>query len=116
MKINNRFQIANVKALFTKAATVAIVAGAAFMAAPQKANAQVAFGIQFGRPAYRRPVYVAPAPVYVQPSYEARYYAAPRYGFSYGYLEHRDRAWDRRREFERDHHDWDRDDRDRRDR
>jgi hypothetical protein len=96
MKITNRFQIANVKALFTKAATVALVAGAAFMAAPQKANAQVAFGIQFGRPIYRRPYYVAPAPVYVRP-YAAPVYVGPGYG--YGYYHH---DWDRRREWERD--------------
>ncbi len=115
----------NVKALFTKAALAGLVAGAAFMAAPQKANAQVAFGIQLGRPGY-----VARVPVYQQPyveTYNAGYYAAPA-PYAYGFDGRRD--WDRhefeeRREHEyreheyreheyrggdhdRDHRDWDR--------
>ena len=111
MKIINRN---NVKAIFPKAALAGLVAAAAFMAAPQKANAQVAFGIQFGHPGY-----VARVPVYQQPyverpyveTYNAGYYAPAPYGFD------RRRDWERHefeerrkresREF-RDHREWDR--------
>ena len=85
----------NLKAILTKTAMVGLVAGAALMAAPQKANAQVAIGIHFGH----RPVYVAPAPYYVPPVAYGPAYVAPAYGY-YGYdrgYYHRDRFYRDRR-------------------
>jgi hypothetical protein len=80
MKLANALKLNNVKTAVTRAAAVALVAGAAFLATPAKANAQVAFGFRAGhvrvgvgipgpvyvapRPYYPAPVYVAPAPVY----------------------------------------------------
>ena len=84
MKIINAL---NLKAVFTKAAIVGAVAGAALLATPAKANAQVAIGIHFGH----RPVYVAPAPYYAPPVY-----AAPAYGY-YGPRVVYDRRWHDRR-------------------
>ena len=76
---------------------IGLVAGAAFMAAPAKANAQVAVGIRFGRPIYRRPIYVAP-PVYVAP-------VGPAYAYGYGpaYYGPRGYAYDHRGWDRRDH-------------
>jgi hypothetical protein len=100
MKIANALRLSNVKTLFPKAALLGLVAGAAFLAAPQKANAQVAFGVRVG-PAR---VFVAPRPIYVAPR---RYYAppvyvapAPVYGYGYYHRDFYDRRWDHRR-FER---------------
>jgi hypothetical protein len=103
MKIANSFKLANVKALFTKAAMIGLVAGAAFMAAPAKANAQIAVGIRFGRPIYRRPVYVAPVPIYAGPAYGY----APAYGYDRRPDWDRDHRYDRGRDFDRDHSDRD---------
>jgi len=80
MKLTNALKLTNVKTAVTRAAAVALVAGAAFLATPAKANAQVAFGFRahhvavgVGLPGpvyvgprryYAPPVYVAPAPVY----------------------------------------------------
>jgi len=97
MKIINGFNLT--KAIFPKAALLGLAA-AAFMAAPQKASAQVAIGIHFGH----RPVYAAPVPAYV-PAYNQPYIAD--YGFYpqatvvYG-SDRRD--WNRR---EFDHRDFD---------
>ncbi len=57
----------NWKAALARMVTVGLVAAA--VAVPSKAEAQVSFGVRFGGPVYvappyRRPVYVAPAPVY----------------------------------------------------
>jgi hypothetical protein len=80
MKLTNALKLNHVRTAVTRAAAIALVAGAAFLATPAKANAQVAVGfrdhhvgvaIGFPGPVYvapRRyyapPVYVAPAPVY----------------------------------------------------
>ena len=80
MKLTNALKLNNVKTALTRAAAVALVAGAAFLATPAKANAQVAVGFRAGHvavgvgipgrvyaapaPYYAAPVYVAPAPVY----------------------------------------------------
>ncbi len=80
MKLINALKLTNVKTAVTRAAAVALVAGAAFLATPAKANAQVAVGFRAGhvavgvgipgrvyvasRPYYAAPVYVAPEPVY----------------------------------------------------
>jgi hypothetical protein len=99
MKIVNALTNTNVKALFTRTAMAVFVAGAALMATPAKANAQVSFGIRVGRPHYApAPIYVAPRPIYVPPVrvYAPGVYVAPAYGY-----------YDRRAEFYR-HHDWDR--------
>jgi hypothetical protein len=80
MKLIKALKLTNVKTVITRAAAVALIAGAAFLATPAKANAQVAVGFRAGhvrvgvgipgpvyvapRPYYRAPVYVAPAPVY----------------------------------------------------
>ena len=83
----------------------AALAGALFFAAPQKSEAQVAVGVQFGGPVYARPVprpyyrpyyqpyyrpyysgYYRPYPVYARPyprPYPRPYYA-PRPGVSFG--------------------------------
>jgi hypothetical protein len=103
MKTTNVLNFSNAKALITKAAMVGLVAGAALLAAPTKANAQVAFGLRIGHarvgvygpgPAYYNPgpVYYGPRPVYVAPAYGYGYYGAP------GYRRDWDRRdWDRRR-------------------
>lgn len=108
MNFTERLSIVNVKALLTRAAVAGVVAGAAFLAAPQKANAQVAFGVQFGRPVYRGPVYRGPAyrrPVYAAPVYGPRYYApapvvAYGYGYSPGFGYDRHLAWERHERWE----------------
>jgi hypothetical protein len=80
MKLINALKLNNVKTAVTRAAAIALVAGAAFLATPAKANAQVAVGFRAGhvgigvgirgsvyvapRRYYAPPVYVAPAPVY----------------------------------------------------
>jgi len=90
MTTTNALKLTNLKALFTKAAMVGLVAGAVFMAAPQKANAQIVFGVRIG---HARVGYIAPAPVYVAPAYGyygPSYYAAPAYGYRYDH-----RGWDR---------------------
>jgi hypothetical protein len=87
MKLTHALKLTNVKTTVARAAAVALVAGAAFLATPAKANAQVAFGFRthhvavgvglpgpvYGGPGryYAPPVYVAPAPVY---SFERGYY------------------------------------------
>ncbi len=115
MKIANMLRISDVKAHFTKAAIAGLFAGAAFMAAPQKASAQVAFGIEIGHPGYVRRV-----PVYQQPYVETyaanTFYAPAPYAYA-GYDADRRRDWDRHefeehRDFRRDDRDFRRDDRD----
>jgi len=66
-------KITNLKATVGKVFTVGLLAGAVAMAAPQKAEAQVRFGVRFG------------GPVYVGHPYRPYVYAAPvPYGY-YGY-------------------------------
>ncbi len=82
-------KITNVKAMVAKFFTVGLLAAAVFIATPSKAEAQVGIGVRIGPapyfgPVYRRPVYVAPAPVY-------GYYGPAFYGRPYG--------WDRHEEF-----------------
>jgi hypothetical protein len=70
-------KISNLKATVAKVFTVGLLAGAVAMAAPQKADAQVSFGVRVGAPVYGRPAYrpyVAPAPY----GYYG-HYAPPRY-------------------------------------
>ena len=100
MTIINAFKNSNLKAFVHKAALAGVIAAAAFMATPQKANAQVGIGIRFGHPGY-----VARVPVYQAPVYDTPVYgASTNYGYvvptpyAYGYDHGRD--WDR--------HDWDR--------
>ncbi len=81
----------NVKAMVAKMFTVGLLAAAVVMAAPSKAEAQVAVGVRIGHgpyfaPAYRRPYVVEPAPV-------VGFYGPAYYGPRYG--------WDRRAEFYR---------------
>ena len=65
-------KLTNVKAMVAKVFTVGLLAGAFAIAAPTKADAQVAFGVRVGPVAvYHRP------PVYVGPAYP--------YGYGYGY-------------------------------
>ena len=73
------------KGILAKVATVGLLAGAVAMAAPQKAEAQVRFGVRIGGPVYVGPRYVAP-PVYGY--YGPQYYGHPYYGYyhhPYGY-------------------------------
>ena len=81
-------KITNVKAMVAKMFTVGLLAAAVAIAAPAKADAQVAVGVRIGPapyfgPVYRRPVYVAPAPVYgfYGPSFYAHPYGWDRRGF-----------------------------------
>jgi hypothetical protein len=78
-------KVANVKGFVTKAIVAAVAAGAFLFAAPTKSDAQVVVGVRFGRP-----VYVAPAPVYVRP---------------YGYYDRdayiRHEQWERAHRFDR---------------
>ena len=83
---------ANWKATLARVFTVGVIAAAAAVAAPSRAEAQVSFGVRIGvpvyvAPPYRRPVYVSPAPVYV----------GPGYGYGYGYYgrEYHPYAWGR---------------------
>ena len=91
MKIANVVNAKSFKAMVAKVFTVGLLAGAVSIAAPTKAQAQVSFGVRVGPargyygPAYRRPVVVAPAPVY------GGYYAPGFYGPRYDHY-----AWDRR--------------------
>ncbi len=67
-------KITNVKAMFAKVFTVGLLAGAFAIAAPTKADAQVAFGVRVGPVAvYHRPPVYPPA------------YVGPAYGYGYGY-------------------------------
>ena len=95
-------KLTTAKAMFAKVATAALLAGAVVMAAPQTAQAQVNFGISFGRPVYAQP--------YVRPYYAPRYVAPPVYG--YGYVAPRVYGYnryevERRNAFIR-HEEWDR--------
>jgi len=81
----------NVKAMVAKMFTVGLLAAAVVMAAPTKAEAQVAVGVRIGHgpyfaPAYRRPYVVEPAPV-------VGFYGPAFYGPRYG------NGWGRREEF-----------------
>ncbi len=83
------------KVLATKILSVAALA-TAFALSPTAAKAQVAFGVQIGRPAY----------VHVEPRYPiAPYYPDRRYDFDRRDEFFREQAW-RDREF-RDHRDFD---------
>ena len=103
-----------------KTAAVALVAGAALLATPRKAEAQAVIGFRAGHarvgvgfgyaPAY--PAYAAP--VYAPPVYGYGY-AAPSYGYYGGgpyyrrdWDHDRDRGYgyDRRHDFDRDRHGW----------
>jgi hypothetical protein len=96
MKLTNVLTLTTVKAVLTRTAMAAVVAGAAFLAAPTQANAQVAWGVRVGPVAIaRRPVYIAPVPVHV----------APAYGYYGQRVVYGPRFEDRR------FHDWDRHDR-----
>ena len=91
MKTTNRFKLANIRGFVTRAALTGLVAVAAFLAAPGKASAQVAFGVQFGRLVYRRP-FPAPAPVF------GGYYHGPVYAYRGGFNPY---AYERRLRWER---------------
>jgi len=93
----------------------AAVAGAILAAAPAAQAQRIAFGVQFGAPAYYAPA--PPVVVYGQPGYYAPRYDGWRdrddFRFRRDFDDHRD--WDRRdfdhRDFDhrdRDHRDWDR--------
>ncbi len=89
-------KLSSVKSTVVKIFTVGLLAGAVVIAAPTKAQAQVGIGVRigpayaaYGRPAYRRPIVVAPAPVV---------------GFGFGYhpgFYGRPYGWDRREAFYR---------------
>ena len=84
-------KITNLKATMAKIATVGLLAGAVVLAAPQKAEAQVRFGVgvNFGGPVVYRHHYYAPPVVYAPPVYGYGYYH-PHYGY-YGYRHY---GWD----------------------
>lgn len=117
-KLEVVMKLTSIKAMVAKAMAVGLVAGALVLAAPQKAQAQVRIGVQFGYP----PVY-AYAPGYAYPSYPPDYYARRDYYERLRCERERQReawerheAWERReawehaREFDRRHdRDWDRD-------
>lgn len=87
--------IQSVKAVFLKATTAALVAGALLVAAPKAQAQQFAVGVQFGAPAY---------------SYNDR----PAYGYNEGYDSGAHRRWEReqaelaRREAWIQHEQWER--------
>jgi hypothetical protein len=107
MKLTNALKLNNVKELTTKAAMVAVLAGAAFLATPTKANAQVALGVRIGHARVGvgvgyvapRPYYGAPyGPVYAPPVYAPPVYVAPAAAYGYygpGVVYDR-RGWDHR--------------------
>jgi hypothetical protein len=82
MKLTNAITLNTVKTAVTRAAAIALVAGAAFLATPAKANAQVAVGFRAGHVrvgvGIPGPVYAVPRPYYPAPRYVA---PAPGYGF-----------------------------------
>jgi len=93
MKLTNALTFNTVKAVLTRTALATVVAGAAFLATPTQANAQVAWGVRIGPVAIaRRPIYIAPAPVYVAPAYG---YYGPRvfYDRRFHDWDHRDRRF-----------------------
>ncbi len=80
-------KISSLKATVAKVFTVGLLAGAVAMAAPQKADAQVSFGVRvggpvYGRPAYRPYPYVAPVP-YGYGYYSPRVYHYDRFHRGY---------------------------------
>ena len=84
-------KLTSVSAIVAKVFTVGLLAAAVVMAAPTKAEAQVAVGVRIGHgpyfaPAYRRPYVVEPAPV-------VGFYGPAFYGPRYG------NGWGRREEF-----------------
>ena len=105
-------KITNVRAMVAKVFTVGLLAAAVVMAAPTKAEAQVAVGVRIGHggyyaPAYRRPYVVEPAPVVGY--YGSEYYGPAYYGQRYDYDRHE--GWDRRYDRREDRRDDRRDDR-----
>ena len=75
-------KITNLKAAVAKVFTVGLLAGAVAMAAPAKAEAQVAFGVHIGGPVVYGPVYRRP---YVAPYgyYGPRHFYYDRYHRGY---------------------------------
>jgi hypothetical protein len=81
-------KITNVKAMVAKGVTVGLLAGAFVLAAPSKADAQVAVGVQIGYPHHGYGYY--------GPDYYARLRLEQ---------ERRHAEWVRERDFDRYHHD-----------
>ena len=67
-------KISNLKATAAKVLTVGLLGAAVAIAAPSKADAQVAFGVRFGH-----------GPVYARGYYGPRPYVAPYGYYGYGY-------------------------------
>jgi|HubBroStandDraft_6_1064221.scaffolds.fasta_scaffold1481341_2 hypothetical protein len=96
-------KITNVKAIVAKMFTVGLLAAAVVMAAPTKAEAQVAVGVRIGHgpyfaPAYRRPIVVEPAVGFYGATYGPAYgpgFYGPRYGWDRRdpYFRHEDRRF-----------------------
>lgn len=106
-------KITNGNAMVAKMFTVGLLAAAVVMAAPAKAEAQVAIGVHIGQgpyyaPAYRRPYYVEPAPVV---GFYGPAYYGPRYDFDRREGWERHEAWDRREDRREDRWEDRRDDR-----
>ena len=120
MKAINVLTLTHEKAPLAKLVMLGLVAGAALLAAPTQANAQVAFGLRLGqaRVGVYAPAqtYYAPEPAYYAPAPPAYY--APAFGYyNRGYDRHEEwerehRDFDRHEEWEREHRDFERRDRD----
>ena len=87
-------KITNVKAMVAKVFTVGLFAAAVVMAAPTKAEAQVAVGVRIGHGGYYAPAYRRPYVVEAAPVYGPAYYGPAYYGQRYDY--DRREGWDRR--------------------
>ena len=101
--------LTNVKSMVAKAMAVGMVAGAFALATPQKAEAQVSFGVQVGYP----PVYAYGPGYYARRDYDRLRYEEEcrRAEFARREAWERHEAWERERDRRFDHHDrdWDRD-------
>ena len=106
-KLEVVMKLTKMKAMVAKVMAVGLAAGALALAAPQKAEAQVSFGVQVGYP----PVYAYGPGYAYPPDYYARrdYYERLRIQREREAWE-RHEAWEHRRDFDRRHdRDWDRD-------
>ncbi len=82
--------LTHLKGMFTKVAIAGALAGVMFMAAPQKADAQVV--VRFGGPrAFYGPRVVVAPPIFYGPGYG--YYPRDRWAFDHRFDHRFDRRW-----------------------
>ncbi len=94
-------KLTNVKAMVAKSLTVGLLAGAFVLAAPAKADAQIAIGVQFGAPVYDGYNDYYARQRYEQYRRQQAFEAQQAYARQQAWAQHE--AWERREAWEREH-------------